>query len=142
MTAVADRIEGAHAAIAAGLDPASVPVLEEAFTRDGGRACARRVLAEHPGTTAVVALDDDMAINVLAELRSAGVSVTGFDDVAAAGDLAPGLTTVQLPMAEMGAKALALALKPPSARPRRTRLPATLVARGSTGPVAGRGAGR
>jgi LacI family transcriptional regulator len=142
LTTIADRLEGMHSALStAGLDPAALPVVEAEFTRDGGRWCARRVLEEHPGTTAIVALNDDMAIGCLSELRSAGVgvpeqmSVTGFDDVAVAQDLAPGLTTVRLPMAEMGERALALALKEPGSRPRRQRMRAELVVRDSTGPV-------
>lgn len=142
LSTVADRITGIHDALdAAGVPRDAVPVLEDAFTRAGGRACMRRVLDEHPHTTAVLALNDDMAIGVLAEARRAGVpvpsamSVTGFDDVAVAEDLAPGLTTIGLPMAEMGAKALQLALKEPGQRPRRQRMPATLVRRGSTGPA-------
>ncbi|SDE14189.1 LacI family DNA-binding transcriptional regulator [Nocardioides lianchengensis] len=144
LTTVADRLSGVHEALVeAGLDPSEVPVVEAAFTREGGREGARRVLAEHPDTTAVVALNDDMAIGCLSELRVAGVpvptrmSVTGFDDVAVAGDLSPGLTTVRLPMVDMGARALALALKEPGKRPRRQRIPATLVVRDSTGPVPG-----
>ena len=63
------------------------------------------------------------------------VSVTGFDDVAVAADLAPGLTTVRLPMAEMGELALTLALKPPAADRRPQTMAAELVVRDSTGPV-------
>lgn len=116
-------------------------MIEAAFTRHGGRECARVALAEHPEATAIVALNDDMAIGVLSELRAAGIaipdqmSVTGFDDVAVAGDVSPGLTTVRLPMGEMGARALALALKEPGSRPRRQSVPAELVVRGSTGPA-------
>lgn len=142
LTTIADRLAGVHSALAAaGVDPGSVPVIEGEFTREGGRACARALLADHPGTTAILALNDDMAIGCLSELRQAGVSVpgeisvTGFDDVAVAGDLSPGLTTVRLPMAEMGARALTLALKEPGRRPRRQRMPAELVVRDSTGPA-------
>jgi LacI family transcriptional regulator len=142
LTTVADRLEGMHEALQdAGIKPDSVPVIEAEFTRDGGRWCAQRLLEDHPDTTAVVALNDDMAIGCLSELRRAGVvvpdqmSVTGFDDVAVAGDVAPGLTTVRLPMGEMGARALALALKERGARPRRQRMRAELVVRASTGPA-------
>ena len=82
-----------------------------------------------------------MAIGCLSELRQARITVpgrmtvTGFDDVAVAGDLSPGLTTIRLPMSDMGARALALALKEPGARPRRQRIAAELVVRGSSGPV-------
>jgi LacI family transcriptional regulator len=142
LTTVADRLAGVHAALAeSGIDPAAVPVVEAPFTRDGGRQCATRILAEHPATTAILALNDDMAIGCLTQLRRDGVavpdrvSVTGFDDVAVAGDLAPGLTTVRLPMAEMGRRALELALREPGKRPRRAAVGAELVVRDSTGPV-------
>jgi LacI family transcriptional regulator len=142
LTTVTDRLAGVHETMrAAGVDPDGVPVIEEEFTRDGGRAGTTRILAEHPDTTAVLALNDDMAIGCLSELRRARISVpgritvTGFDDVAVAGDLAPGLTTIRLPMADMGARALALALKEPGSRARRQKVPAELVVRGSSGPV-------
>lgn len=141
LTTVADRITGVEKAFAdAGLDFADVPVVEADFTRAGGRAAAEQVLAEQPGITAVLALNDDMAIGVLSALRARGisvpgqVSVTGFDDVAVAGDLAPSLTTVRLPMSEMGEQAMLLALKEPGSRPRRRPVGAELVVRDSSGP--------
>lgn len=139
LSTVADRLAGARSALAdAGIDVAGVPVLEGPFTRDGGRECARRLLAEHPATTAVLALNDDMAIGCLSVFREAGISVpgrisvTGFDDVAVAVDLSPPLTTFHLPMAQMGEDALTLALKEPATRARRHRVQGTLVVRGST----------
>ncbi|PFG41580.1 LacI family transcriptional regulator [Isoptericola jiangsuensis] len=141
LTTTADRLVGIRAAVArAGLDPAAVPVVHAPFTREGGRDAARRVLAEHPGTTAVLALNDTMATGVVSVLREHGlsvphdVSVTGFDDIQVAQDLSPALTTVRLPMADMGAAALELALRPAAARPRRRHLAAELVVRDSTAP--------
>src|SRR6478609_9203344 len=128
-----------QACTAAGLDFADLPVVEADFTRAGGKEAAERILTDHPGITALLALNDDMAIGVLSTLRARGVSVpgqvsvTGFDDVAVAGDLAPSLTTVRLPMSEMGEQALLLALKDPGTRPRRRTVGAELVVRGSTG---------
>lgn len=143
LTTIADRLSGVHQALTEhGLDPDSVPVVEVEFNREGGRDGARRITADHPDTTAVLALNDDMAIGCLSELRALGVSVptrmsvTGFDDVAVAGDLSPSLTTVRLPMAEMGARALKLILKGPGARTRRQRMAAELVVRDSTAPAA------
>ncbi|WP_028471499.1 LacI family DNA-binding transcriptional regulator [Nocardioides alkalitolerans] len=142
LTTVADRLAGVRAALAdAGIPEGDVPVLEGPFTRDGGREAARRVLDEHPETTAVLALNDDMAIGCLSVFRELGVavpgqiSVTGFDDVAVAVDLNPGLTTYHLPMAQMGEEALTLALKEPSVRPRRQLTRGELVVRGSTAAV-------
>jgi len=141
LSTVADRLRGIREALdAAGVR--DVPIVEESFTRDGGREAARTILADHPGTTAILALNDDMAIGSLSELRVSGVqvpgemSVTGFDDVAVAGDLSPALTTVRLPMGDMGQRCLSLVLKEPGTRPRRQTVPAELVVRDSTGPAA------
>ena len=142
LSTVADRLHGIHDALDAAGIRGEVPLIEASFTRDGGRECARRILAEHPDTTAILALNDDMAIGCLSELRAAGVrvpeqvSVTGFDDVAVAGDLSPALTTVRLPMSEMGRRCLSLVLKAPGTRPRRQTMAAELVVRDSTGPAA------
>ncbi len=142
LSTVADRLRGIHEALEEAGIRDGVPLVEAPFTRDGGRECARTIMAEHPGTTAILALNDDMAIGCLSELRAAGVrvpdqvSVTGFDDVAVAGDLSPALTTVRLPMAEMGQRCLALVLKTAGTRPRRQTMAAELVVRDSTGPAA------
>jgi LacI family transcriptional regulator len=78
---------------------------------------------------------------VLSVLRARGIavprqmSVAGIDDVAVAADLAPSLTTVRLPMTEMGELALTMALKPPSARRRRKNTGHELIVRDSTGPA-------
>ena len=82
-----------------------------------------------------------MAMGVLSTLRSrrvpvpARMSVVGFDDVSVAADLAPSLTTIRLPMTEMGRTALTLALKPRTTRPRRRPTGHLLVVRDSTGPA-------
>jgi LacI family transcriptional regulator len=139
LTTVADRLDGAGQALAeVGLSIDDLPIVESAFTREGGKEATQRILEAHPEVTAVVALNDDMAIGVLAALRARGVtvpteiSVAGFDDVAVAEYLSPGLTTVRLPMAEMGEQALILALKPRSARPRKRPTGHSLVVREST----------
>lgn len=142
LTTVADRLSGVAAAMRDhGLTLASQPVIHTAFTRDGGQSATERILREHPGTTAIVALNDAMATGVLSVLRNRRIavpdrmSVVGFDDVSVAADLAPSLTTVRLPMTDMGRMALELALRPRSARPRRQTTRHTLVIRDSTGPV-------
>lgn len=142
LTTVADRLAGVGRALAAhGLTLDDVPVLPTDFTRNGGHSGAERLLADHPDLTALIALNDLMAIGVLSVLRARGIavpqrmSVAGVDDVAVAADLAPSLTTVRLPMTEMGELALTMALKPPSARRRRKNTGHELIVRDSTGPV-------
>jgi LacI family transcriptional regulator len=142
LTTVADRLAGVASALERnGLSLAAVPVVPTDFTRDGGCGAAEQILREHPQTSAIIALNDAMAIGVLSALKSHGVpvpdrmSVAGVDDVAVAADLAPSLTTVRLPMAEMGRVALAMALKPRSSRSRKRPTGHQLIVRDSTGPV-------
>ena len=84
-----------------------------------------------------------MAVGVLSVLGERGVSVpgdvsvTGFDDVTVAGHLSPALTTVRLPMKQMGRQALELALLPRAARARRRTAEQRLMVRASTAPVRG-----
>ncbi|MFY1671495.1 LacI family DNA-binding transcriptional regulator [Plantactinospora sp. WMMB334] len=144
LTTVIDRLAGlADALRRHGLRLDELPVVQTDFTRDGGRVAAEQILREHPDSTAIVALNDSMAIGVLATLRAHRVavpermSVVGFNDVSVAADLAPGLTTVRLPMTGMGRMALELALRPRSKRPRRRRTGQALVVRDSTAPPPG-----
>ncbi|MER7889899.1 LacI family DNA-binding transcriptional regulator [Micromonospora sp. NPDC094482] len=142
LTTVTDRLAGVASALQRhGLDLADLPVVHTDFTREGGRVAAEQILCDHPETTAIIALNDAMAMGVLAVLRAHRISVpermsvVGFDDVSVAADLAPSLTTIRLPMTDMGRMALALALKPRSTRPRRRSTGHTLVVRDSTGPA-------
>lgn len=114
----------------------------------GGEAVARHVLslghrqvAVTAGAAHLTTIADRLA-GVHRALREHGgvsvpgqVSVAGFDDVAVAADLAPGLTTVRLPMSQMGELALTMALEPRSSRPRRKATGHELLVRDSTGPV-------
>jgi LacI family transcriptional regulator len=147
LSTVADRLAGVRDEVGAwGLDPDDLVVEYDAFSRDGGVAATRRVLEQlpegAPAPTAVLALTDVMAMGALAVLREAGrkvpaeISVMGFDDVTVAADLAPALSTIRLPMTEMGALALELTLRPPATRPRRRRTGHELVVRDSTAPPA------
>ncbi|NGO80485.1 LacI family transcriptional regulator [Streptomyces sp. YC504] len=139
LSTVVDRLAGVAVALErAGLPMSEVPVMHAEFTRDGGHDAAERILREHPDTTAIIALNDAMALGVLSALRTEGVavpqrmSVVGFNDVSYAADLAPGLTTVRLPLARMGQEVLTLALRPPAGRPRRKPTSYELIVRAST----------
>lgn len=141
LTTVADRLAGVfEEAERAGLRAADLVVEHDAFSRDGGVAATRRLLERAPNVTAILALTDVMAIGALSVLRALGIavpehmSVMGFDDVVVAGDLAPALTTIRLPMTDMGRTALELTLRPPARRPRRRHTGHQLVVRDSTAP--------
>src|ERR1700687_4703221 len=85
------------------------PVLMRAdFTTAGGAAATARLLATR-SPRAVFVASDTMALGALAELRRQGlgvpddVSVAGFDDIPGLEFVHPKLTTVHVPMAELGA---------------------------------------
>jgi LacI family transcriptional regulator, galactose operon repressor len=100
----------------AGILPAQVRVLRGAFTRDGGVEAARTLLAEGLSATCVFAVNDVMAVGAMSEFRNAGVSIpgdvsiAGFDDIDTLRDVAPRLTSVRLPLEEMGGQAARMAL--------------------------------
>lgn len=119
------------------LDPADV--VEAPFTRDGGYGAMAELLARGLKATCVFALTDVMAIGACAALRDHGlsvpddVSVAGFDDIPIVRDLTPPLTTVALPLQQLGEKAMELALTENTGRRRRIlRMSGEVVVRGST----------
>jgi LacI family transcriptional regulator len=108
------------------------------FTRDGGYEAMERLLAAGADVTCVFAVNDVMAVGAMAALRERdiwlpdGMAVAGFDDIATLRDVSPALTTVRVPMQEMGAQALRLALDDGLGRPRVQRVSGTVVLRAST----------
>ncbi|WP_125778312.1 LacI family DNA-binding transcriptional regulator [Antribacter gilvus] len=110
------RALGAHGAQA---DPGLL-VLGEFGDAFGYRRVSERLAQTggEPDFTAVFAYDDHVALGVLRALREAGlrvphdVSVVGYDDVPLAAHLAPALTTVSVPMEELGRTAVRVGLDP------------------------------
>src|SRR3712207_289788 len=116
LTTTTDRLSGlTRAAHEHGHELSASHIVYADFDRDGGAAAAASLLARHPALTAIAALNDSMAVGALACLRTMPrkVSVTGFDDMPIAQDVTPALTSVRLPLAEMGARAMTLALAEP-----------------------------
>ncbi|QWF83376.1 LacI family DNA-binding transcriptional regulator [Amycolatopsis sp. CA-230715] len=139
LTTVVDRLGGFREALAeAGIELAEEDIFEAAFTRDGGYAAANAMLASGRKPTCVFAVTDVMAIGALTALREAGVSVpgdvslAGFDDIPVVRDLTPPLTTVALPLEELGAQAMELAANGTKSRSRVKRLGGEVVLRAST----------
>jgi LacI family transcriptional regulator len=107
------------------------------FTREGGYTAARNILQLGAGFTAIFAANDLMAMGTLAALRETGlrvpadISLVGFDDIPVVRDVVPGLTTVRVPMREMGRRSMQVALGLRPADPRLQILPVELVLRES-----------
>jgi len=138
-----DRLAGFRAGLAEmGIELAPEAVVEGAFTRDGGYEAAQVLLSRRLDITCLFAVNDVMAVGAMAACRDAGVavpdelSIAGFDDIATLRDLVPSLTTVRLPLEEMGVRAgqLALELDPPE-RDRLVRVRGEVVIRESTRPL-------
>src|ERR687895_3000340 len=74
LTTTRDRIAGL---VGAGIRLDDAHVVYSDFTRDGGSAAAAALLDADPGITALVALNDPMAIGALALLTERGIPVPG-----------------------------------------------------------------
>jgi len=83
-------------------------VVEGNYTFDSGVVCAETLLSRSPRPTAIFACNDEMAAGVFKAAYRLGLripedlSVVGFDDSPLASRLWPSLTTVRLPIRDMG----------------------------------------
>jgi LacI family transcriptional regulator len=105
-----------------------------------GRMGLRQLVEAYPQITALVCTTDTLAAGAMAEARAMGInvpgslSITGFDDIEISAQLDPPLTTVAIPVAEIGRAAAdhlvnAIAGLPISSA---IELPFRLVIRGTT----------
>ncbi|MBC7376526.1 MAG: LacI family DNA-binding transcriptional regulator, partial [Burkholderiaceae bacterium] len=101
--ASASRLQD-HAVV---LDGGPVDEYGDSMISEVGRALAQRLAADPARPTGIVAVNDLMALGLMAGLREAGVrvpqevSVVGIDGLFLAALSNPGLSTVQLPITEM-----------------------------------------
>ena len=85
-----------------------VATVAGADSLEGGRCAARALLGANPDVTAIVCVNDWMAVGALRELREGGlrvpgdISVTGFDDISMAQFSFPPLTSVHIPRDRIG----------------------------------------
>ncbi len=88
--------------------PVEVRIATHADGPEGGRLATRELMATGLDPTAIVCVNDFMAVGVLRELRELGlqipqdVSVTGFDNIKLSEFCFPALTTVHIPRQEIG----------------------------------------
>jgi LacI family transcriptional regulator len=140
----AERLRGYRLALReAGIAPD--PSLERGggFTEVGGYAATLELLAVNPRPTAIFAANDSMAIGALSAMRESGVkvpeemAVAGFDDIPLARYMDPPLSSVHVPIWELGARAVELLLNgithKNSHTRKRERVSTELVIRRSTG---------
>jgi len=83
-------------------------VIEQPFSFEGGRAGLRAAMALEPRPTALICSTDILSFGACDEARRMGVevpadvSITGFDDISFAAMCVPALTTVRVPIVEIG----------------------------------------
>ena len=137
---VRERFAGYAGALEeAGVDWADVPIVEAGGgSPRAARAAAATLLSLHDRPTAVLAVNDNLALAALLEAASKGIevprelSVVGFDDVPRAAVSNPPLTTIRQPLFEKGRAALRVLEN--AAGNLRVDLPIEFIERASTGP--------
>lgn len=93
---------------AAGLDPASLRLVETPYGIDTGAAAFETLMAQDEPPTAIICGNDVLAAGAAKRARELGiavpaqVSITGFDDIELARVICPALTTVRVPHRRMG----------------------------------------
>lgn len=147
------RIDGFLTALrAAGVDVPNERLTFCDWDRERARVASSAMLAdEGERPTAFFSCSDFMAMGVYDAVRDAGlripddVSVVGFDDVQESSWASPPMTTVQQPIAEMGAAAFRMldqarrATRPLSSGAMRVELETRLIHRASVAPAAASG---
>jgi LacI family transcriptional regulator len=138
------RLDGYQTALrAAGIEPDPELVVGGDYTSEAGAAAMHELLAVRPRPTAVLVANVASSVGAFTAARAEGVripeglSVVAIHDIPLAANLWPPLTTVRMPLAEMGrAGVLALVDPESTAGIVVVRKPTELVVRESTGPAA------
>ncbi len=144
LTTSALRLDGYRKALAEhGLTYDPLLVADGEFTFEGGREAARTLMAQTPPPTAIFGSNDVTAIGCLTALKENGmsvpdqVSVVGFDNIAATQYTNPQLTTVDVPMHDLGVtgvRQLLAAMNAEAAIAPMRLLPHKLIIRASSSP--------
>ncbi len=140
------RLEGVRDVLGSLYDRALI-IESEDWTAQAAQAAVTKALAEHLDFTAIIAAGDILAAGALVALHAADlnvpedISVVGIDGLPQGAYLSPALTTVAIPMRDIGAFSLDLLCNTAQMRGTsramplsRIELACTLTERNSTGP--------
>ncbi|GLU28081.1 LacI family DNA-binding transcriptional regulator [Brucella sp. NBRC 12950] len=140
------RLEGVRNALERrGVPLGETNVLEQPISIAGGRSGCNRLLTHANTPTAIIGLIDILATGAMIEAQAQGIavptdmSIAGIDNLEFSEHVAPALTTVHIPAANMGdlaAMRILEMLRAPQT-PRSTMLDVELIARKSTAPPRG-----
>jgi LacI family transcriptional regulator len=141
-----ERFEGYRKSLnAAGLPFVSEYMVEAGFAEQKGYTAMQKLLSVSKPPTAVFAANDLMAMGAMTAVIEKGLripedlSIVGFDDIWVARRITPSLTTIRIPLNEMGYLAVQMIadkIKKNTLINERVILPPELVIRSSTSPVA------
>lgn len=137
--AIAERVKGLrYIASRAGLDFDSFPIKYSDFSSKGGEIATRELLYMHPELTAIISLNDRMAIGAIQAIQKTGlrvpedISVIGYDNIPIALTAHPSLSTIDQYPVELGRQAALLMFSRLSgAQPSTVVIPPSLVERAS-----------
>jgi LacI family transcriptional regulator len=127
----------------AGMEPQPSLVVEAGLVEQAGFEAVQQVLDLPKPPTAIVAVNDSVAVGVYDALAARririphDIAITGYNDIPLAHRLQPGLTTIRVAASELGrtsAQILLQQIEDGSPDPRRVVLDPELVVRGSTDP--------
>lgn len=137
------RLAGYRRAMAeAGVEVAPDRVVESTFGIDSGAEAAERLMRLAPRSTAIFAVNDNVAVGALSTLTRLGLSVpedvslVGYNDIPLVSRLPIPMTTVRVPFDQIAVAALDLLNVGARSEQDRIRIAApTLIPRRSTAPV-------
>ena len=135
-----ERLAGYRAAMAAaGLPVDERLIVETGFSAEAGARAVDDLLDEGAEFTAIACANDLLALGALQRLQERGIrvpdqiSVAGFDDIPVAQMTSPSLSTVRMPLREIGRRGFAAALRMLEGETvEQVTLPTQLVLRDST----------
>lgn len=142
--AIAERCNVVRESVLAVNPAATVREASDTDSAQGGKRAADELLSTGPPPSAIVCVNDILALGVLFELRERGfqvprdISVTGFDDIELAKFCFPPLTTVHIPRDQIGQtvfRSLTRDDRTTDAAGREFAISSELVVRDSTGPA-------
>ena len=108
-----ERINGLQATYqSCGLDFNALPRVNGTFSSDSGASAATGLMKAHPDLTAIIALNDRMAMGAVHHLQELGfrvpeqISVVGYDDLPQTHEFNPPLTTINQQLSNWGSLAM------------------------------------
>ncbi|MHA7987508.1 LacI family DNA-binding transcriptional regulator [Rathayibacter sp. CAU 1779] len=117
LTTAADRASGFLRGLAGhGIRPQESSIVHGGFSRKGGYSDMLALLDAGIRPQCVFAVTDVMAVGAMTAMRERGIApgteiaVAGYDDIEMLQDVVPSLTTVSLPLRDLGEQSLELAL--------------------------------